>query len=172
MNNFKNSMGRPLMKALFYEMVPGQPETCVYTLKDEDHVVGDITYPSLYRLYMEMEDIVEWEFAHKYLSGWAHWETLCESPFFKPYIKRWRKELELMLKTRFLKDIELESKSSSKNAYYASKYLVEYLDKMYQENNPRGRPSKKEIAKELDKQVQSHTDIKDDWERITTKSIN
>jgi hypothetical protein len=161
------------MKALFYEQV-GHQDSVSYTLKDEDHKVdNDLSYPSLYRLYMELEDVVEWEFAHKYLSGWAHWQELCNSPFFKPYIERWRKELELKLKTRFLKDIEAESKSSSKNAYYASKYLVEYLDKHYAEKNERGRPSKKEIARKLEEEVRQTTNMKDDWERIQkTERLN
>lgn len=108
-------------KALFYEWADATKEGVVYTLKDSDHM----GYPSLYRLYMEMDDPTEYEFANKYLDGWEHWEILCASNWFKAYINRWRKELDLKMKAKALAVIRNEANNGGKNALAASKYLME-----------------------------------------------
>jgi hypothetical protein len=58
-----DKMGRPLTQALFLE-VNYNPESAVYTRKDYDHEYKGKVYPSLKRLYLQMEDVVEYEFAN------------------------------------------------------------------------------------------------------------
>jgi len=157
-----------LMRSLFFETAGPDKQYVVYTLKDHDHV----GYPSLYRLYMETNDPTEWEFAQKYVDGWDHWERLCESPFFQPYVQRWRKELELRMKSKALARIMAESKTSGKESFAANKYLLEKGWEPKDGQNKRGRPSKQEIAQAAKEQAQHLTRLDDDFERITLQRTN
>ena len=142
MNKFKGPTGIYLTRALFFEQTLADKSTVLYTLKNEDHE----GYPSLYRLYMETNDPTEFTFANEHLDGWAHWETLCECTWFKPYLDRWRKELSLRIKAEAIRRIALEAKSTSKNAFSANKFLVTEGWAVREESpTKRGRPSKKEL---------------------------
>lgn len=158
MNKFKTVTGLYLLGKLFLEQAYHDTERVLYTLKDEDHR----GYPSLYRLYMEMEDLTEYEFANKHLDGWKHWEMLSSALWFRPFIVRWRKELELKLKARALREIMEEAASGGKHAFQANKYLIEkgWVEKP---EGKRGRPSKNEILQE----ALSPSDVSEDLERIT-----
>ena len=62
--------GKPLTQGLFLEI--GYSDSALYTLKDNDHEYNDKALPSIKRLYLEMEDVTEYEFANKYFLGWSH----------------------------------------------------------------------------------------------------
>jgi hypothetical protein len=160
-NKFKNSVGVRLLRGLFFEETLADKSSVVYTLKDKDHE----GYPSLYRLYMETDDPTEWKFATTYLDGWDHWEKLCESSWFKPYVARWRKELFLRLQSKALARIIAESKSSSKESFAANKYLLERSWEG-KESKGRGRPSKDQVKAAAQAIAVSHAQIDDDYERL------
>ena len=42
---------------------------------------------------------------HTTYESWEHWDTLCDQPWFKPYILRWRRELEAKIKSLALERI-------------------------------------------------------------------
>ena len=65
-----DGQGKPLTQSLFLEI--GYTDFSVYTLKDQDYEYNDKVYPSLKRLYLEMEDPTEYEFARMF----ARLETL------------------------------------------------------------------------------------------------
>src|SRR5574337_902614 len=73
--------GKPLTQSLFLEI--GYTEQSIYTLKEEDYMYEGKLYPSLKRLYLEMEDLTEYEFANTYLLGWKHWKRLCENKLIR-----------------------------------------------------------------------------------------
>lgn len=165
-------MGYRYTKALFFEKTLADKSTCVYTLKDDDHTVDGKTYKSLYKLYMDTNDPTEWRFATTYLDGWEHWEILCECSWFKPYIERWRRELELRMKSEALARIMREGKTNSKESFQANKYLLEkgWEPKTTQK---RGRPSKEEIAQEARTILESTSRIEEDFERLSyARSVN
>lgn len=170
-NPFKTTGGIRYLKALFYETTGAEKDTVMYTLKDQDY----LEYPSLYRLYMELEDWTEFTFASTYLDSWEHWEMLCQCNWFKPYILRWRKELELKIKARLLSVLVQDSSdTTSKTCTSSAKYL---LDQGWaKEKNPqkRGRPSKDEIASEAHRLASTENRLTDDYNRIfnTPKEIN
>ena len=159
-------MGNHYRKSLFYEMYgPGEAK---YSLKDRDHIGTDgKTYPSLYKLYMELGDLTEYEFANKYLEGWHQWTKLLEAGWFKPYINRWRTELELKLKAEALRRILDEAREGGKNSYQANKFFVEkgYIAKE-SEPSRRGRPTKAEIARRAAEEVFSSKQIDEDIKRL------
>jgi hypothetical protein len=160
--NFKNAMGNRLTKGLFYETTSSDKSAVVYTLKDEDH----LGFPSLRRLYLEAGDPTEFKFAVSALDGWDHWTDLCESSWFKPYLARWRSELELKIKSAALARIMTEAKTSSKNSFMANRYLVERAWESRGESKA-GRPSKASIREAAHEQASAASRIDKDFERLT-----
>lgn len=165
---FKNSSGARYTQGLFFEQVGEDKSTVVYTLKDNDHM----GYPSLYRLFMEREDILEFEFANEYLDGYEHWQILCDTAWFAPFVQRWRRELELKLRTRALVNVINESKSNSRNAFAANKFLLERGWDIEGKKNVRGRPTKDEIKAEAQAQVLDLRRINEDFKRLSGDRVN
>ena len=60
-----DSMQRPLTQSLFLEL--GYTDFAIFTLKEDDYVYNDKTYISLKKLYLEMEDPTEYDFANECL---------------------------------------------------------------------------------------------------------
>lgn len=167
MSKFRNQQNVRYLQGLFFEQTSADKSTVVYTLKDEPH----IGYPSLYQAYMTIADPTEYKFAISCLDGWEHWENLCECTWFKPYVSRWRKELALKIKSEALAAIIVESRTSSKNAYMAKKFLAtgEYED---QPTRGKGRPSKAEVKTEAKRIAEDHFRLKDDFARLQLKELN
>lgn len=162
MPQFRNDVGLYLLQALFFETtLTHTRQHAIYTLKDHDHE----GYKSLYRLYMECDDPTEYSFATTYLDGWGHWERLCRTPFFEPYVERWRKELELRFRSRALQNIKGLAEGSGRDKLTANKIL---LDGKWgkTEAKGRGRPSKEEIKKEASRLADAERQLEDDFNRI------
>jgi hypothetical protein len=121
------------------------------------------------KMYIEMEDVTEYDFAHAALGSYKHWERLLESPIIRPHIDQWRKELNLKLKARAMKSIIKAATEDEKLSFQAMKYLADndYLDK----KGKRGRPSKEEVQAELRKEVQTNKTLQDDAARIGLKLV-
>lgn len=161
-SKFRSSINSRLIKQLFFEHCYGQEaKSAVYTLKDWDHE----GYPSLYRLYMEMGDLKEYDFAETYLDGYEHWERLCKTPWFKPYVERWRKELLLQVQGKALRRIqEVAQTENHKSAYEANKFLL--AGSWANSGSSRGRPSKEEVKAEAQKIAETDKQLAEDAERI------
>ena len=157
-----------LTRALFFEETLADKSSVVYTLKDVDHQ----GFPSLYRLYMELDDPTEWEVSQKLVDGWGHWEMLCASEWFKPFIERWRKELELRMKSKALARIRAEAKSGSKESFMANKYVLEKGWEPKESQTTRGRPSKDEIKKAANEIATNNTRLEEDFLRLQSNRAN
>lgn len=161
----KDTLGSFRTKYLFVEnwvgeraqQATGKP---LFTIKNKDFD----GYPSLKRLYLEMEDITEYEFATKYMPhGYPQWEQLCKSAYFKQEIVQWRKELELKIKARELKAIMDVARSGTKDSFQASRFLVQ---KGYVDKNAKGRPSNKEIADEANRLAHLERSVDEEYDRL------
>lgn len=161
---FKNATGNFLLQGLFYETTLSDKSSVVYTLKDAEHQ----GYPSLYQLYMEEGDPTEYLFANKYLSGWAHWERLCECTWFQEYVLRWRKELELALRAKALKNIMTTADGAGRDAFQASKFLLEG-NWLSAKNQKVGRPSKEAIRQAANEHFEHNRRLQEDAERVLGK---
>lgn len=131
-------------------------------------------FVSLYRLYIETADPTEYAFAIRYLDGWEHWELLCQSQWFKPYVTRWRRELETKIRSQSLaKIIDLAHNSDSREAFQAQKFLLSG-DWKTRDEAKRGRPSKDEIKHEAERLARLESQVSQDYERITVSkgSVN
>jgi len=146
-NDFKDSLGRYRTSSLFYEYaVKGM--TPKWTIQDQTRVVGEVTYPSLKVLYMEMDHIPysEYEFAEIHFGSWEHWDRMSNdsNKNLVAMFTGWRLEMEVKLRASALKQIIKEGKSGEgASSLAAAKYIAE---KGYEKKA--GRPSKAAIAKE------------------------
>lgn len=131
----KDSKQRPLTQGLFLEL-GYNTKFAMFTLKDEDFFYEGQFYPSLKKLYLGMEDPIEYEFATKYLLGWSHWERICNNKLMSPHIEEWRKELSLKLQYKGFREMIKKAETSP----MAAKWLA---DRGW-EVKEAGRPSKAE----------------------------
>lgn len=162
-NKFKNNTGVLFLRALFFETTLADKSTVVYTLKDHDH----LGYPSLYRLYMEADDPTEYTFAVAHLDSWEHWQRLCRAPWFKPYVTRWRKELQVRTRARALLKVRDIAASGSKEAFQANKFLLSGQWQSEGEGKRRaGAPSKDEIKQAAHEIASNQQTVEEDFERL------
>lgn len=164
-SKFRNASNAKLLRAIFYEETDADKSTVVYTLKDEDHE----GFPSLYRLYMEMEDLLEYEFANTYLLNWSHWEMLTQCSWFNPYVSRWRKELELKIRSKALRKLREDATSTSKTANSSNRYL---LERGWTDKATKGRPSKEEVRRAAKEQADAQKTLESDFLRITGQTLS
>lgn len=164
MTKFKAPTGHFIYKGLFYEQTGADKSGVLYSLKSSDHE----GFPSLYRLYMEADDPTEYSFAIRYLDGWEHWQNLTQMGWFKPFVNKWRKELEVRVRSKVLLAIrEVAQDDKAKEKYQAMKFLV---NAGWKESNARkgaGRPSKEEVEKAANQIAQDKHDLNDDFTRVT-----
>lgn len=154
----RSTNGIPLTQSLFLEI--GYTDYAVYTLKDEDYEYKGKVYPSLKKLFLEMEDVGEYLFASEHLLGWDQWRRLCENKQVAEHIEKWRYELELKLRSKAI--MEIQQRSKLEKGISASRWLAEKgWDK-----RQAGRPSKAEVERETKMQADLQSFYSDDLKRI------
>lgn len=159
-SKFKNGSGVLMTRGLFLETAASK-DYILYTLRDDE----SRGYPSIRRLYLETSDPTEYQFANRYFENWEHWEALCSTDWFQPYLASFRKELSVKLRAEALNSIRETARSSGREAFQANKYL---LDGSWDgtNKNSKGRPSKAEISKAAHTIASDRARIEDDFERI------
>ena len=158
-SKFKDEKGRYITQGLFLE-VNYNADQAVYTFDGEHKEYKGKVYPSLKKLYLDMADVTEYNFAYQYLFDWEHWLRLTHNNLISSHIEKWRAELSLKLRAAGLQTII--DAALSDNSYQAGKYLAE---KGWTEKT-RGRPSKEEIKTNLDEEVALAIDFSDDFEML------
>lgn len=161
-SKFRIHTGQRKLRGLFYETTLSDKTGVVYTLKDRPHE----GYPSLYQLYMEYDDPTEYNFAVNCLDSWEHWEMLTACSWFKKYVTRWRRELEVRARARALNAIKEVATSDSKEAYQANKFLVMGGWKADKRKGA-GRPSKEEVQNAAKAMAEEARNLDDDLARVT-----
>ena len=159
---YRAGNGVYLLKSLFFETAVDK-SNCVYTLKNEDHTVDGVLYPSLYRRYMAEKDVTEFIFANNHLAGWEHWEKLCRCEWFQDYLARWRKEVTLSVKSEALQKILQKSNSNAKDALMAQKFIV---TGGWDTTPTKGRPSKEDIKRAANEKAEESNRVNLDFQRI------
>lgn len=114
----KDVTGRPLTQSLFLEH--NYSDYAQFTLNDEDKTYKGRVYPSLKKLFLEMADPTEYQFAKKHLLGWKHWKRLNENKALRPEFDEWREELEIMLRSEGILAI-----AEMTDNFQAQKFLAE-----------------------------------------------
>lgn len=94
----------------------------LYTLRDTE--TTDCI--PLRKLYLEIADPTEYEFANKCFHSYKHFKFLMELSYFKKFIDDCRDELELKLRSEAVLKIRDEAlKGAGSSAITASKFLIE-----------------------------------------------
>ena len=154
----KTAQGNYITQGLFLEI--HYPETAMYTLDDDDKEYKGKVYPSLKKIFLEMEDVVEYDFANQTLCGWDHWQRIVNNQMLRPHILKWRNELELKLRSRAFQEILKRSKDELGTV--ANKWIA---DKSWIKREA-GRPSKEDIEREKNYQLKVLDEYGDDLRRI------
>lgn len=141
MSKFKGTQGHWLTKKLFLETCQGDLDRVLYTLREDDVTYRDITYPSIQRIFVELEDPTEYRIAKEYFGSWKHWIILSEG-ILKTRVEEWRDEVEVRLRSVGLRQIRVLAKGGCKSS---AKIL---LDKGW-DRRKAGAPSKVEKEAEL-----------------------
>lgn len=133
----KDTIGRPLTQSLFLEH--NYSEYAYFTLNDDDKMYEGRLFPSLKKLYLEVADPTEYQFAIKHLLGWTHWQRLNENKALVKHFDQWRQELEVMLRSEALLAI-----SDMNENFQAQRFLAE----KGWEKGTVGRPKKSDPQRE------------------------
>ena len=152
-----DTAGKPLTQSLFLETT--YSEAAIYTLKDADYLYKGQFFPSIKRLYLEMEDISEYEFANRYFLSWDHWNRLAANKLLIPHVESWRQELSLKLTAR---GFDLMRKKASEGSLQAIKWLA---DKGW-DVKPVGRPSKQEVENTKKTLAKREMEYASDFKRL------
>lgn len=136
----KDTKGRYLTQSLFLE-IGYNSDTAIFTLKDDHYEYEGKVFYSLKKLYLEEEDVTEYNFANKYFLGWDHWKKITENLVIFKHIRKWREELELKIRARAMKNTINSAMSGN---YQAARFLLNGEWKP----SKNGRPTKKEVERE------------------------
>lgn len=145
MGVFKAGNGRWRTAALFYEPDYQHHDYTMFTKASEDKTVGEHTYLSARRLFVETMDPTGTTFGLEYLGGFPHWKDFY-SGTLESMIDEWIEEVEARLISEGLKSIRADSNTSSKSSVASAKYLA---GRGWKPARKAGAPSKTEREREL-----------------------
>ena len=150
-----------LTEGLFLESC-NDKETALYTLSVQDRRVNGVFYPSLHKLYVEMEDVAEFNFANTYFESYTHWLKVKSVKMFADNYAAMVSELNAKLRGVAITNMISQVKEGEANQS-TLKYLA---DNDYLPADKKGRPTKAMVDKEVKKQASSKLAIVSDLERI------
>lgn len=161
-----DSVGRFRTQSLFretsYQVKDHDP---IYTLKEVDPQ-GKL--PSLWKIYVELNDPTEYEFAKLCFGSWRHFRHLCTLRWFSDYINQYRDELQVKLQCEGIQ--RLKGHAQEKGGTPAAKYLAEAGWKGTK--GKRGRPSTEEILGEKKRLALIDEEVGEDAQRMGLQVIN
>lgn len=131
------------------------------------HEPSDEEIDKLYPFFMSTLDPTEYKFAIKHVGSWELWQTMLKIPRVKTQVDKWRRELDVKIRSEALARILEASQGETRDALGANKYLLEanFLGK-----EKVGRPSKEAIATEAKKIVARNEQIIEDHKRLFGES--
>jgi len=165
----KDKMNRFRTTSLFREFYmnsEGSELEPLWSLQDDDPQ-GKL--PSLKRLYMEIGDPTEYEFAMEAFGSWQQWLKIKASKAMQKWVQYWPDELEIKLRSEGIKAVSHEAKEG-KNPFAAAKFLAK--GEWKSTPSKRGRPSKEEVERELKIAAQVDAEVGEDAERLGLRVLN
>lgn len=168
----KSDNGVVRTKSLFYELSYDNTDHVLFTLKDFDVEHNGRTYTSLPNLYRSLvpQDPTEYTFAMAVFGNWHVWDVIRNAPQLRPYVKRWRNEAEVKIKSEAIKTIAAEAQSGGRSSFTAAKLL---LERGWIEKEAASKAKQKLIEKEeeeLNKEALKL--LSEDAERLGIKRVN
>ena len=165
---YKDTKGQWRTRSLFKETIDptsiASGWTPEFTLKEQD----DDGLPSMRRLYMDIGDPTEYQFAMDVLGSWEHWCKMCESKWFSEHVEKWRAELETKLRSDAVMDLVEIAKAGTGQSTQAAKWLAEgrWKEASERKATKRGRPSKAEVRGALREEVEARTEEDEEAARV------
>lgn len=97
--------------------------TAPLTLGQEDILddSGNLKHVSLYKLYMEIGDPTEYEFAKKVFNTWEHWKKIASHQAVSSHVAVWREELEIKVRCEAVKHLRAQSSKSTSAAMFLAR---------------------------------------------------
>ena len=172
-SGFKAANGSWNSRSLFYETYLQTELPPVFTLKAEDYTVQEGRLKgthllSMKRMYMENAlPESEYDFAMLVFGSYDHWKTVRKLKWFQEHYVEWVDESEARTRAQAIRNIHMDSMSSSKSSVSSAKWLADANWKMTKDKPKRGRPSNAEVERERKVAAAVKSDLTDDWERIT-----
>ena len=165
---FKDNSNRWRTKSLFVEFAD-EPDKYppLFTVADEDREIDGQTYLSAKRKYLEYMDPTEFTFAEAVFGSYSCWEAVCGSPFVKPHIDQWRKELDIKIRALGVATVAKAALGGDVNA---GKWLAEGRYRDGSSAPKRGRPSKAEVLRRTMEEVKTQRLHDDALERMRRPS--
>lgn len=160
-DKFRGFGSKWLTQGLFFEYGIPPYERVLYTTQTWDKEYKGKTYPSLHKLYVEMEDVAEFEFANTYFECYEHWLRIKALPFFKEHYAAMVNELNAKLRSKALHAMLTQLKDGT-----ASQATLKYLADEDYNRKSAGRPSREQIDTEVKHQATLHTIYSNDLDRI------
>lgn len=139
-DQLRDTRGYPLTQALFLEVM--YSDYAIFTMSDEDKEYNGKTMYSLRKLYLEIGDPTEYQFAKTCLLGWDHWQRMLENKRIREEVDKWRAELEVSLLSEGVHSIV---ESAANGNFQSAKWLAE---RSWKEKRGAGRPSKQDADRE------------------------
>lgn len=127
-----------------------------FTMGREDKD-GMISFPKVF-IPETADDPTEYTFAMEWFGDWDHWEKICNHTVLKPWIDKYRRERDMLIKSKAVKKIFDEANSGEgRNQFAAAKYLAEkgYIKETVK--RPATAPTKKD---------RTDDEILEDYERL------
>ena len=162
--HLKDKMNRLRTQSLFREFYISEQDP-LWTLQDED-AQGKL--PSLKKLYLEIGDPTEYEFAMQAFGSWKQWVKIKNAKVIQPFVEDWPIELEVKLRSDGIKGVIAEAKSG-KSKFNAAKYLANANWKGTA--SKRGRPTKEEVERERKIAAKLDSEFSEDAQRIGLRVI-
>ena len=165
----KGPNGKIRTQSLFYELSYNDPSDAIFTLKEQDVEAHGKHFTSLHQIYVGMvpSDPTEYSFAMTVFGSWDVWSAICKSTLIKPYVNKWRKEVEVKVKSQAIQAIAEEMKSGGRSSFSAAKLLLEkgWLDK----DNASQAKRKLEAKEEEEQNKQALSLLTEDAARLGIK---
>ena len=160
MTLMKDSTGRWRTRSLFIETI-GKDQIAagyvpIFSLK------ADPLFIDLHSVYIEESDPTEYTFALRAFGSWEHFEVISQLAWFKVHLDKWRRELEVKLRSEGIAALAKSARKDGSRGLSAAKFLAE----KGWEAKKRGRPSKDEIETEKKQQAEMERELGDDAARI------
>lgn len=142
------SAGRPPVKTRFVQNNPD----------------GDLCLDEFNHVFVECEDLTEYEAAIKLAGSWKEWKRWKNNwPTFNDYIEEWKEEILVKLKSQAMKKIQALADSDDKQHFAAAKFIVQEEHKKLA---GAGRPSKAQKDRAAKQIAQGAAETREEEKRI------
>ena len=169
--DMKTAVDAKVTQQLFIE-VGYNTDLAVFTLQDDDREYKGKYLYSLKRLYMEIGDSTEYEFAMTCFCNWQHWLRVRDNKAVRTALAKcgypngfddWVDELEVKQRSEGIRAVQdIASNETGAKAFQAAKYVAEAGWK----KRKAGAPSKEEKVRQAKIEAGVTRSVDDDAERL------